>query len=96
MPWKLDQLPRETHPNSVGDIFGSPSPPRKQHIHKSTGQLDAIVERSGMSPQAAVLVTKNHESMRGDVVAEDGNALPKNVQKSRINALAKMLGALRR
>jgi hypothetical protein len=101
VPWALDQLPRQMHPNPVGDIFGSPPPPRKSRVRKPKDQLDTIAERSGASPRSAVPVSESQEAMESHtdmeeevVVEEDG--VPKKVQKGQINALAKMLSALRR
>jgi hypothetical protein len=89
------------HPNPVGDIFGSPPPPRKQRVRKPKDQLDTIAERSGMSPKTAVPVSESQEAMDShvdseEVVVEDEDGVPKKVQKGQINALAKMLSALRR
>jgi len=101
VPWELGQLPRQQHPNPVGDIFGSPPPPRKQRVRKPKDQLDTIVERSGMSPKNAVPVYESQETFESAVEPEeevivDENGVPKKVQKGQINALAKMLSALRR
>lgn len=92
VPWELDQLPRQLHANPVGDIFGSP-PPRKQRTRKpKDNKLDTINERPGsqkspLSQDASRSVT--------DLEDVDGDG-PKKVQKGQINALAKMLSALRR
>lgn len=102
VPWELDQLPRQMHPNPVGDIFGSPPAPRKTRTRKPKDQLDTISERSGMSPRTAVPVSEIEEAMRSnpDIIEEeeiiDEDGVPKKVQKGQINALAKMLSALRR
>lgn len=102
VPWELHQLPRQMHPNPVGDIFGSPPPPRnKQRVRKPKDQLDTIAERSGMSPKPAGPVSESQETMENhsdqeeEVVDEEGQP-KKVVQKGQINALAKMLSALRR
>lgn len=99
VPWELDELPRGQHPNPVGDIFGSPPPPRKQRTRKPKDvKLDTINER----PAAGV--PKMAESQRRDAststtdldgLGSDGEGVRK-VQKGQINALAKMLSALRR
>jgi len=102
VPWELNELPRQMHMNPVGDIFGSPPPPRKQRVrNKPKDQLDTIVERSGMSPKTPVPVSESQEAMEShldleEVVVEDEDGVPKKVQKGQINALAKMLSALRR
>lgn len=45
VPWALDELPRQLHPNPVGDIFGAP-PVRKTRIRKPK-DLPTINERPG-------------------------------------------------
>jgi len=106
VPWELDQLPRGQHPNPVGDIFGSP-PVRKQRTRKQPQKdlkLDTITER----PTGLASSQKPPDNLRRDAststtdldlpgakddVSEGG---VKKVQKGQINALAKMLSALRR
>ncbi|KAF8971049.1 hypothetical protein BDZ97DRAFT_1901747 [Flammula alnicola] len=98
VPWELDQLPRGQHPNPVGDIFGSPP-------------LDTINERgpSGSGPTSAGHHhPKSPENLRRDASTsttdlagaaggkDDNGEGVKKVQKGQINALAKMLSALRR
>lgn len=100
VPWELDQLPRGQHPNPVGDIFGSPPPPRKQRTRKPKDvKLDTINERPATSAAGKVV-----DSVRRDAATSttdlsglggDGEGI-KKVQKGQINALAKMLSALRR
>jgi hypothetical protein len=89
--------------NPVGDIFGSPPAPRKQRVrNKPKDQLDTIAERSGMSPKTPVPLSESQEEAMEshldleEVVVEDEDGVPKKVQKGQINALAKMLSALRR
>jgi len=102
VPWELDQLPRGQHPNPVGDIFGSP-PARKQRTKKNKDpKLDTITERP-----ANLVAGKSIEAQRRDASTsttdlsgpgsgkDDGEGV-KKVQKGQINALAKMLSALRR
>ncbi|KAG1751637.1 uncharacterized protein EDB91DRAFT_1243883 [Suillus paluster] len=86
VPWELDELPRQLHPNPVGDIFGQP-PQRKSRARKS--KLDTISERPAPLRDAATSTT----DLSGGGGEEDS---PKKVQKGQINALAKMLSALRR
>jgi hypothetical protein len=87
--------------NPVGDIFGSP-PPRKRRVRKKPeDQLHTIAERSGMLPGTPVPVSENQEAMEShldleEVVVRDEDDVPKEVQKGQINALARMLSALRR
>lgn len=102
VPWELDELPRGQHPKPVGDIFGTP-PVRKQRTKKNKDvKLDTITER----PQNAA-AGKSLEAQRRDASTsttdlgglgsgkEDGEGV-KKVQRGQINALAKMLSALRR
>ncbi|KAF8904380.1 kinase-like domain-containing protein [Gymnopilus junonius] len=106
VPWELDQLPRGQHPNPVGDIFGSP-PVRKQRTRKQPQKdlkLDTITER----PAGLASSQKSPDNLRRDAStsttdldlpgakddASEGGV--KKVQKGQINALAKMLSALRR
>jgi len=90
------------HPNPVGDIFGQP-PQRKPRTRKpKDSKLDTISERPG-APQkppvhqrrdAATSTTDLDGVREGSDAGSDG--APKKVQKGQINALAKMLSALRR
>jgi len=106
VPWELDQLPRGQHPNPVGDIFGSP-PVRKQRTRKQPQKdlkLDTITER----PTGLASSQKSPDNLRRDASTSTTDlGLPgakddvseggvKKVQKGQINALAKMLSALRR
>jgi hypothetical protein len=103
-------MPRQMHPNPVGDIFGSPPPQRKRgngngtrNNKQTTGatkenKLDTISERpSGQSMDASTSTT---DLSNGGSAGKEGDlfdgAGPKKVQKGQINALAKMLSALRR
>ncbi|KIJ18646.1 hypothetical protein PAXINDRAFT_161487 [Paxillus involutus ATCC 200175] len=102
VPWALYELPRQLHPNPVGDIFGQP-PQRKPRTRKpKDSKLDTISERPG-APQkppvhqrrdAATSTTDLDGVREGSDAGSDG--APKKVQKGQINALAKMLSALRR
>jgi len=103
VPWELDQLPRGQHPNPVGDIFGSP-PVRKQLTRKPKDlKLDTITERplhptSQKSPEYLRRDASTSTTDLGGVFPngkDDGDSV-KKVQKGQINALAKMLSALRR
>lgn len=88
VPWELSQLPRQMHSNPVGDIFGQPPPARKSRTRKS--KLDTISERPAPLRDAATSTT----DLSGGGGGEEDS--PKKVQKGQINALAKMLSALRR
>lgn len=96
VPWELYELPRQLHPNPEGAVFGSP-PQRKMRTRKSNlaneitnkGTLDTISERpAGYARRDAATSTTDLSDGEGDG--------PKKVQRSQINALAKMLSALRR
>lgn len=101
VPWELDQLPRQHHPNPIGDIFGQP-PQRKARTRKPKDpKLDTISERPG-APQKhphqlrdAATSTTDLDGVR-EVSETGSDGVPKKVQKGQINALAKMLSALRR
>lgn len=126
VPWALDELPRQLHPNPSGDIFGMP--PRKQRVRKPK-DLPTINERPGQSnvggpsptspsysnftsskaksplsqrTDASRSSTSLHrnslgsEGERGEEGEERADGTPRKVQKGQINALAKMLSALRR
>jgi hypothetical protein len=89
------------HSNPVGDIFGSP-PARKQRVRKpKDAVLDTINERPGTAQKvsqrkdASTSTTDLTGAARESTSKEDGEG-PKKVQKGQINALAKMLSALRR
>lgn len=96
IPWELNQLPRGQHPNPIGDIFGSP-PARKQRTRKPKDpKLDTITERPAQKP--SVYQQKDQSTSTTDLTGlgkDDGEGV-KKVQKGQINALAKMLSALRR
>lgn len=101
VPWELDQLPRQLHPNPVGDIFGQP--PRKPRTRKPKDpKLDTISERPGALQKHAVHQRRDAATSTTDLdgvreINEPGNdGVPRKVQKGQINALAKMLSALRR
>jgi hypothetical protein len=98
IPWELDHVPRGQHSNAPVDVFGSPPQARKQRTKKKD-KLDTINERP-----AALKVT---EHQRRDAATsttdlgrlsggKDDSEQIKRVQKGQINALAKMLSALRR
>lgn len=102
VPWELDQLPRDQIPNPVGDIFGSP-PQRKQRTRKTKDtKLDTINERPGLtggSSRPPEKTRRDASTSTTDLTGngrEDGSENVKKVQKGQINALAKMLSALRR
>ena len=107
IPCELVEPPRQMHPNPVGGVFGTP-PQRKRGnsngtrsnnqttgATKENNKLDTISERpTGQSMDASTSTTDLSNT------GKDGDSLdgagPKKVQKGQINALAKMLSALRR
>jgi hypothetical protein len=100
VPWELHELPRGQYHNPVGDIFGSP-PVRQPRTRKPKDlQLGTIAERppaSQKSPdfERRVDAATSTTDLSGSPREEDGDG-PKKVPKAQINALAKMLSALRR
>jgi len=84
------------HPNPVGDIFGKP-PVRKTRQRKPKDKLDTINE-SGLKPPVACRTDASTSTTDLSGIERDGGDGdgPKKVQKGQINALAKMLSALRR
>lgn len=110
IPWALNELPRQQHPNPSGDInFGSPLPPRKQRTRKPGvgsikeplhNNLDTISERPAFkkSPLSMDFNSSGSPSASTTDLGVDENDRhgPKKVQKGQINTLAKMLSALRR
>ncbi|EPQ57692.1 hypothetical protein GLOTRDRAFT_92494 [Gloeophyllum trabeum ATCC 11539] len=103
VPWELHELPRQLHPKPVGDIFGQP-PVRKARTRKPNPNLDTITERAGHNIKPLTVNQRrdaststtdlNGDASPGDEEFPEGS--PKKVQKGQINALAKMLSALRR
>ncbi|KAJ7251804.1 hypothetical protein B0H12DRAFT_1118937 [Mycena haematopus] len=101
VPWELGQLPRGQYPDPVGDIFGAP-PVRQPRTRKPKDlPLGTIAERPP-APQKSpdfqrrdAAASTTDLSMPGSPREEDGDG-PKKVPKAQINALAKMLSALRR
>lgn len=110
VPWELGEPARQMHPSAVGGVSGSLPPQRKRgnsngarSNNQTTGatkenKLDTISERpTGQSMDASTSTT---DLSSGGGVGKDGDMLdgagPKKVQKGQINALAKMLSALRR
>jgi len=100
VPWELDQLPRGQHPNPVGDIFGAP-PIRKSRTRKQPKdlKLDTITERPS-GPKSPENLRRDASTSTTDLSNSSGSKEEadgvKKVQKGQINALAKMLFALRR
>lgn len=109
-PWELDQLPRQMYGNPEEARFGQPPPPRKRRAPKgkdskldSVNKLDTINEWPAKSPlglgarsDAATSTTDLDRVTSRNGGSEDDGSSPRKVQKGQINALAKMLSALRR
>lgn len=109
IPFELGEPPRQMHPSAVGGVSGTLPSQRKRgnstggrSNNQTTGatenKLDTISERPiGLSMDASTSTT---DLSNGAGVSKDGDILdgvgPKKVQKGQINALAKMLSALRR
>ena len=107
-PWELYQLPRQMYPNPDDAKFGGP-PTRKRRANKPKDiTLDTITERPlhpksplglGQRQDAATSTTDLDRGDGGNRDREGGDlydGTPRKVQKGQINALAKMLSALRR
>ena len=93
LPWELGQLPRQMHPNPLGNIFGSP-PRRPSRRRRAKDQLGTIGERPDMPSKAAVPMSEDHEVIKGSLnpepaaATEDEDGAAKTVEKGQINALA--------
>ena len=105
-PWELYQLPRQMYPNPDDAKFGGP-PQRKRRANKPKDlTLDTITERPphpksplglGQRQDAATSTTDlGGDGSRDREGGESHDGTPRKVQKGQINALAKMLSALRR
>ncbi|KAJ3798374.1 hypothetical protein GGU11DRAFT_589011 [Lentinula aff. detonsa] len=106
VPWELSELPRGQRLDPVGDT--SNGPPRKQRSRKPKElSLGTISERppphSANSQRSPGYIGRDPGASTSDLNSAlstnssqgDGDG-PKKVQKGQINALAKMLSALRR
>ncbi|KAH9938922.1 kinase-like protein, partial [Amylocystis lapponica] len=100
-PWELGQLPRQMYHNPEEVKYSGP-PVRKRRTQKpQDSTLDTISERPHKPPvaqrQDAATSTTDLDGIARDR-DEDGayEGTPRKVQKGQINALAKMLSALRR
>ncbi|OCH92460.1 kinase-like protein [Obba rivulosa] len=94
-PWELHELPRQMHQDPEKAEFGVP-PVRKRRAPKAQDSpLSTISERP--LPHSPVAQRQDAATSTTDLdhLGDDG-AGPRKVQKGQINALAKMLSALRR
>ena len=110
VPYELAEPANKVRPSAVGGVFGSP-PQRKRGnsngarnnnqtagANMENNKLDTISERpTGQNVDASTSTTDLSNGGDGGKEGDlfDG-AGPKKVQKGQINALAKMLSALRR
>jgi len=96
---ELEQAPRGQYSNAYGDISGSPPQARKQRTKKKDNKLDTINERPAAHKlaehQRRDAATSTTDLGRPSGGKDEGEQI-KRVQKGQINALAKMLSALRR
>ena len=100
VPWELGQMPRQHYPNPIAGE-APPSTPRKQRVRNRKDPLDTIAERSGQSPKPNPMLEEalsigTVSADADEEVTIDENDVPKKTKKDQINALAKMLAALRR
>lgn len=98
VPWELGGIPRGQVPEVHGDIFGQP-PARKPRRKPQDLKLDTITERpltSVAGKKSPTLPRFDASTSTTDLSSPDGDWQNKKVQKGQINALAKMLSALRR
>jgi len=105
VPWELNELPRGQRLEPVGDVPSGA--PRKQRSRKpkelSLGTinerppypLSATSQKSPSFGRDAGASSGDLSSALSSVSSQEGDG-PKKVQKGQINALAKMLSALRR
>ncbi|KAJ3891267.1 CAMK/CAMK-unique protein kinase [Lentinula edodes] len=105
VPWELSELPRGQRIDPVGEM--SNGPPRKQRSRKpkelSLGTISERPPHSANSQRSPGFVGRDAGASSSDLNSAlstsssqgDGDG-PKKVQKGQINALAKMLSALRR
>lgn len=98
IPWELDELPRQMHPNvngkmPQGHIHGVPPPRRNKHSSPVPPQLATITERPKGSKLRGRPSSPGGESGESDGVGSpvEQPQQQKKVQKAQVNALAKLL-----
>jgi len=77
IPWALDELPRQQHPNPIGDIFGSPPISRKQRSRKP-GASAAVVSGGKENPMHNNLGTISERpsyTSRKSPLSNDGSSV---------------------
>jgi hypothetical protein len=98
--WTFEELPRGQYANSVGDVYPGPSARkhrvRKPKLEPTDNKLEPISERPGHPAQKSPVRQRLDASTSTSDLHEADIDGPKKVQKGQINALAKMLSALRR
>ncbi len=94
-PGELSELPRQMYPDPENVKFSAP--PARKRAKPKNSNLDTISERPQPVSSRIDASTSTTELDGGSAENEDGTpGSPRKVQKSQINALAKMLSALRR
>jgi hypothetical protein len=89
---QVDELTCGMHLNPTGDIFGSP--PTRKRVRKADQKLESIDETS--QPQKSPVRQNRAAATSTTDLHDEESDGPKKVPKGQINALAKMLSALRR
>ena len=99
--WELSEVPRGQYIDPESMTFSSPPQRKRAQKPKNASNLDTISERpipssSGAAsrPEASLSNTDLNSGASDDGEGSPGS--PRKVQKGQINALAKMLSALRR
>ena len=104
LPWELGEVPRQQylHPEKVEYSLPPPQRKRAQKPKTNASNLGTISERpsqhssgSGSEPSASSVNLDGASTNEGEEGGTAGST-PRKVQKGQINALAKMLSALRR
>ena len=94
LPWELGEVPRQQYLDPDKVVFNGPPQRKRPQKPKNGSNLDTISERP-MHPRPDPAASTT-ELDRVSAEGEEAGATPRKVQKGQINALAKMLSALRR
>jgi len=92
-PWELSELPRQQYLDPENVKFSAPPQRKRAQKPKNASNLDTISERPPFTVKTDAS-TSTTDLAGGSDDGEVGS--PRKVQKGQINALAKMLSALRR
>ncbi|KAI0093165.1 hypothetical protein BDY19DRAFT_989831 [Irpex rosettiformis] len=98
--WELSEVPRGQYIDPENMTFSPPPQRKRAQKPKNASNLDTISERpvplasSSSKPEASMSNTDLNSAASEDGEGSPGS--PRKVQKGQINALAKMLSALRR